>query len=440
MVQIKNADGTFTPISELGESLPMTVARTENSLRELLLQATQDTSLEKALQEAGKQAAVYERTLFNAAVARMVETVENNRKLLTSMTASPIELPVATINAIKGLGEIRKILAVNNGIVAALESVSKLPVFQQHVQIRALAGNFILPHKSELQKLAETIHSTFGGSMTTFQKIQTAMFEMKNPWIDVDHKLTSVTAFARLHSIGNKLGHHSPFGDSISKDLRTSLGDWRGKITIPESTLEKPETKQDLYSGLGFDHSLVSFPEKALDETLNKAGIISRAPDLTVMLGDPLSPEIETSQNEAIEFNKNAYTHLFKFEIFVRAFINNKMVAQYGEDWPKRQLPAGMMDDWMDKKSRYKNSRQEEYNGPLIDFADFTQYELIITRKDNWNCIFKPFFKRPENVRETFQRLGPLRIDTMHSRLISRQDYLLLFVELKRIHQALIIN
>ena len=40
---------------------------------------------------------------------------------------------------------------------------------------------------------------------------------------------------------------------------------------------------------------------------------------------------------------------------------------------------------------------------------------------------------RPESVRESFQRLYPVRIDTMHSRPVTHDDVLLLYVEARRL-------
>ncbi len=51
----------------------------------------------------------------------------------------------------------------------------------------------------------------------------------------------------------------------------------------------------------------------------------------------------------------------------------------------------------------------------------------------NWNAAFAPFFKRQESVRESFQRLYPIRLDTAHARLITQDDELLLYVEVKRL-------
>ena len=73
----------------------------------------------------------------------------------------------------------------------------------------------------------------------------------------------------------------------------------------------------------------------------------------------------------------------------------------------------------------------------LIAYADFTDYEKVLCRGDNWGEIFATFFKRPENVRETFQRLYPLRLDTMHARPITQEDELFLYVETRRLMKVI---
>ncbi len=51
--------------------------------------------------------------------------------------------------------------------------------------------------------------------------------------------------------------------------------------------------------------------------------------------------------------------------------------------------------------------------------------------------VFKPIFKRPMLVQESFQRLYPIRMCTMHARLITQDDELYLYVETKRILKAI---
>jgi hypothetical protein len=58
----------------------------------------------------------------------------------------------------------------------------------------------------------------------------------------------------------------------------------------------------------------------------------------------------------------------------------------------------------------------------------------LICKTDNWKDVFGVVFGRMESVRETFQRLYPVRLDTAHGRL---DDELLLSVEFKRLEKAI---
>lgn len=46
-------------------------------------------------------------------------------------------------------------------------------------------------------------------------------------------------------------------------------------------------------------------------------------------------------------------------------------------------------------------------------------------------------FRRPTFVQEYLQRLYPIRICTMHARMISQDDELYLYVEIKRVLSAI---
>ena len=74
----------------------------------------------------------------------------------------------------------------------------------------------------------------------------------------------------------------------------------------------------------------------------------------------------------------------------------------------------------------------------LISYADFTDYIEVICRRDNWREVFEVFFRRRESVRESFQRLYPIRLDTMHARPITQEDELLLFVETRQLMKIVI--
>ena len=88
----------------------------------------------------------------------------------------------------------------------------------------------------------------------------------------------------------------------------------------------------------------------------------------------------------------------------------------------EHRLPKDLYDQWHEKKKSAEQAGAQEW--PLIAYADFTDYERVICKKDNWREVFGSFFGRTEHVREAFQRLYPVSVDTMHARPITQDDEL----------------
>jgi hypothetical protein len=73
----------------------------------------------------------------------------------------------------------------------------------------------------------------------------------------------------------------------------------------------------------------------------------------------------------------------------------------------------------------------------LIHYADFTDYIQMIERRDNWTECFRGTFLNPEEIRVSLRRLNAVRLPTMHSRPLSKEDLLLLLVEARRVLKAI---
>lgn len=123
-----------------------------------------------------------------------------------------------------------------------------------------------------------------------------------------------------------------------------------------------------------------------------------------------------------------SYDLLSDFERDLRHFINQRMSARFGSEWEKTRLPRNMCKGWQEK--REKAVFAGESHGPLIDYADFTDYVIVITQKDNWEQLFKGFFGRPQFVQESLYRLHPIRVCTMHARVLPREMRLVLQSEI----------
>ena len=187
----------------------------------------------------------------------------------------------------------------------------------------------------------------------------------------------------------------------------------------------------DFYVSRGFNPALTDFPVPAFEESLNIADLRREPPSLVDLYGSPVPAGADDEKEEGWGRANMAHRWLFRLETRLRRFIDEQMTKAFGADWPKHQLPNGLHEEWQDKKRKSQQSGRREY--PLIAYADFTDYVRVICKRDNWRNVFAPFFGREESVRESFQRLYLVRLDTMHARPITQDDKLLLYVETRRL-------
>lgn len=253
------------------------------------------------------------------------------------------------------------------------------------------------------------------------------------PWINSAGAARSATAILELQSIGNALRTVKGFDLGLTSALRQDFGDWRDKITFPESVLIDPVARTDFYVTRGFNTALTDFPEAAYHQTLDLAGLDGERLNLE-LYGSVVRPSIDTNEEAGLQRTNKCHDWLQRFERRLRQFINDAMTAQYGSTWPKKRLDPKLYEKWEDKKQRAESS------GTILTFievADFTDYEMIICKQDHWREVFESRFKRKESVRESFQRLHPIRLAAMHARIVTKEDELYLYAEVVRLLSAI---
>jgi hypothetical protein len=298
---------------------------------------------------------------------------------------------------------------------------------------QAYGMEFRFPELNEAHRLAQmsATEASIARLITGTDSVEEAMRKMRNPWLHGTDGTTSALAMAQLLGIGQSVDRLTPFDAGLAEALRPSLGDWRDMVMPSDSVLLDPVLRSGLYRERGFDPTLIDFTPAAFHESLALAGL--REP---VRGGhDESAPADGDADTSGFEVARAAYCTLFDFEVAVRLFIAQRMEAAFGPKWMKGQLPNNMLTDWTEKKTKAIAGGAAE--APLIDFADFTDYIRIIERTDNWRVVFKDVFGRVEDVRESFFRLGPVRIATMHARPIVQSDELLLAVESYRVLKAI---
>jgi hypothetical protein len=266
------------------------------------------------------------------------------------------------------------------------------------------------------------------------QRFQELAAGATSPWINSKDAGRSISALSELQIMGAALTSLPTYEDLLAIPLRRSLGDWRDAITLPLDHLLQEDTRLTLYLEKGFDRALTEFPRDVFVDTTALIGLRD-APNAAHHEYDLAPNNFDTSEDDE-EFLRSTRTQtaLLKLERHIRYFIDTLMTSAYGKDWPKSRLPNGLYEAWLEKQRNALLSGEQPQS--LICFADFTDYERIINRKDNWKEVFLTYFRRQENIRETFNRLMPIRVAAYHARLISQDDELFLLVESRRLYRA----
>jgi hypothetical protein len=293
-------------------------------------------------------------------------------------------------------------------------------------------ARFRLPDQFESVLLAEQFRAreiaenlAFPNPGVAALALQHSMEKMSTPWLDQQQAMRSIAGFAEIQRIGEAVRTMPAFDESLAASLREGLGDWRDPISWRPEIFTDLAARGDFYVQLGFNPALTNFPLPAFKQGLEIAGL-----EEAQTQSDPADNE----EDELVRTNA-AHDRVQRLERSLRRFIDEHLTRADGPDWPKHRLPNGVCDQWRERKRKAEEAGAEER--PLIEYSDFTDYVGIICKKDNWREVFRTFFRREESVRETFQRLHPIRLDIAHARLITQDDELLLQVEVRRLQKAM---
>lgn len=165
--------------------------------------------------------------------------------------------------------------------------------------------------------------------------------------------------------------------------MRAGLGDWRDSITWPPAIFVDLTARSEFYVGLGFDTELTDLPAPAFLETVTIARLRRKPPALVEAYGTPIARTESDDEEIALVRTNEAHDWLLRLETQLRRFTDRRVSEAYGPDWPGHRLPNDLYEKWARKRQR-----AEDAGGPLIAYADFTDYELVLCRGDNWREVF----------------------------------------------------
>ena len=374
----------------------------------------------QALQVAARQA-----QRASAEAARALRMIERNVAFCDQLNAAERSIRILATNlqslrALEGpLEELRR--------ARVLDTIFERELGCTRRWLTEYQDRFRRTNVRDLSRLAAKLHASV--KTPDIER----MAAMKSPWLNVEDQLGSIRRLLKLQEIGDLIGRQSAFTESVAAQVRPNLGDWRDPIAWPDDIWRDLGARADFYVDLGFDAGLTDMPLPAFHEAT--ADIRSDPPSLVESYGPPVPSVFNTNEEVALARTNRAHDWMQRFETQLRRFIDTEMTQAFGQDWPRRQLPNGKYDEWKDKRDRAVGRGAPAH--PLVAYADFSDYIPVIARQDNWGRVFNDHFERKEDVRESLQRLYPVRVDTMHARPISQDDELLLHVEVKRIMRTI---
>jgi len=331
--------------------------------------------------------------------------------------------------------------------VSSLEQVRQASRFSLAHQLRDIEWGYslrqaakeqlCLPRITEAEKMLREYKSSIGMTLQRYQEpvsnLKRAIESMRTPWIDMQNELQSLKGFATLQGIGHALRTMSPFGIRLVDALRSDLGDWRNETAWPPEIFIDPQARTSFYGERGLNPTLTAFPNDAFEQGVIIGNI--RVDSIPLAEDYNFGLEIKTDTNEDLYRTIRAHNLIQCFETLIRKYIDGQMESVFGVTWAEDQVPSKILQRWLSRLQKAQRDGEREH--PPIAYASFTDYVEIITQEDNWQNAFESAFGQKDSVRESFRRLVPIRNCVMHSRPITQDDELYLYVEIKRILAAI---
>lgn len=272
--------------------------------------------------------------------------------------------------------------------------------------------------------------STLRNSLGLDRDIASVIKSFQTPWAKLDNLLGSAVGLVEVSALFAAVRHQAPFDDEITDYLRFEFGDYRDTRSWDEDQVGDPVARLELYTDGGLREELKDTPGEVLVEA-----------ETQVEIHQPVAVILTPFSFRALFASDGQETHMMAhnalriLERRLRTVIDAEMTKVFGHKWVHSTLKKEIREDWIGKQEQAV--RQGRPKDALIEYADFTHYEQIITANAPWEQVFKAFFRRKEDVRESFQRLGPVRIAIYHARPLLDMDILVLTSEGMRLMQAL---
>lgn len=259
----------------------------------------------------------------------------------------------------------------------------------------------------------------FSDNPILLKELEVELQKISTPWVKIGDVAKSIDGTGELIALRGLLRSEDPYSFVVNTAIRHDLGDWREAKASDESVVIDPVCRTVLYLDYGYEAELTNAPLDAILPILKGFGLLSNN-----FLGD-----------EDDRLGHISAILLRSFERLLRQFISVQLNKAYGQNWIRQKINGEIWQEW--ERKRNEAAAKNEKVIDLIEYADFSDYVRIITRKDLWSEVFKPVFHVQVAIEETFRRLNIVRISCMHSRMVTLEDCTYLTVEVYRMLKAM---
>lgn len=332
------------------------------------------------------------------------------------------ELQSLTQSRFAGIEAAGRLAGVHSAAIAHsdVEKISR----QIRDHFRAYDSTFdSLRIKVALSALDTTAFKRFTPAIAEIESIAATL---KGPWVNKLHPEMSAAGVTHIAALTAAVRGATPFATPAVATIREALGDWR-ELKMPWRLLPDANLRERFYLDHGFDTNLIQLPEPAFSQALVRVGLVCAA-ESTPADEQPVDNEAVLEQRMS-----RAFALFRRLERQLRKFIDAQMSARFGTDWELHRCHGNgkIYQTWVAKRDADAGNGLTPQK--LIHYIDFREYADLITKTDNWREVFKDIFQREENVREAFARLGPVRVCTMHARVITKTEFTLAAAEITRL-------
>jgi hypothetical protein len=225
----------------------------------------------------------------------------------------------------------------------------------------------------------------------------------------------SIQAFATARAMTGVVLRAEPAAPRVTQLVRAELGDYRDPDTVAVGESD-PMIVSGLRLARGFDHRFGSLSVAVVGQIFQPFGlVVNGGPEADPDLLDDLITQMAR-----------------QLERKLRAFLKARLEAASGSRWIRQRVPQPIREAWEARHQADIDAARSP--GELFDYADFSDYRVIIERGDNWRDVFQPVFRSKTAIVETLSRLATVRNPVAHVRPMTVEDLLILRVEGRRLY------